>query len=633
MLELLNQYISIMKRYLLLLFAISFSLSLLAQSHLIPQPRLKNIVATQSNFTSDDMVYPASEINSFTSAGRDQDIVIGTTWYDLQSNSTMMQRIFAYDDGTIGATWTMSLQSNWSDRGTGYNYFDGTDWGPAPTQRVENVRTGWPSYAPYGENGEIICSHDFAAGELIFSWRENKGEGEWNTFTLDGPEGYNFTAWARMTTSGENRDIIHVISYLPPTQNGGGSYEGLDGAIVYSRSEDGGQTWDPENVILDGMGSDYAKAWGADDYVWAEPNAGMIAFVAFGGIADGIIMKSDDNGDSWERVTFYESPDPFFDGNGGDLPKCGGGDGYNTIAIDDDGVVHVAFGRQIHIDDTPDDNAWSYYPYSDGLIYWNETMEPLDTAQIRNDIIPEDWSELPIYQNGQLAAWTQPNGDDTLVGIAPYYASLTSMPQMTIHNGIIQIFYSAVSVGYATEEYNYRHIWGVFTEGDHQWSEQTDYTNDVFHLLSECVFPSLAPNTINGTYHIIYQTDNLPGNSLQPSGNPTHPPHENNMVYLPVSPLPVNINETNQTTSFEVSQNYPNPANRETYFSVNLNEGANIDLEIYSVTGQLIYNKNYGFKPAGKHIITLRTENYIPGVYFYTVTNGKNKVTRKMIIH
>jgi hypothetical protein len=259
-------------------------------------------------------------------------------------------------------------------------------------------------------------------------------------------------------------------------------------------------------------------------------------------------------------------------------------------------------------------------------------MEPLDTAQIRNDIIPEDWSEIPIYQNGQLVAWTQPNGDDTIVGIAPYFASLTSMPQMIIQNGIVQIFYSAVSIGYYTEEYNYRHIWGVFTEGDNQWSEQTDYTNDVFHLLSECVYPSLAPAVINNTYHIIYQEDNLPGNSLQPNGNPTHSPIENDMVYLPLSPLPVNVEETPRSTSFEVSQNYPNPAGATTYFTIELNQGANISVEVYSATGQLVFSNNYGYKPAGKHIFTLNTENYIPGVYFYTVSNGSNKVTRKMII-
>ncbi len=495
---------------------------------------------------------------------------------------------------------------------------------------IETLRTGWPSYAPYGENGEIICSHDFGAGDLIFSWRENKGTGDWNTFTLDGPEGYHFMAWPRMTTSGENRDVIHVIANLPTLQNGDVPYEGLNGATVYSRSTDGGQTWDPENVILDGMGSDYAGSWGADDYAWAEPNAGVIAFVTFGGIADGIIMKSEDDGDSWERITFYESPDPFFDGNSGDLPMCGGGDGCNTIAIDDDGVVHVAFGRQIHMDDTPDDDSWSYWPYSDGLVYWNETMPVLDTAQIKADILPEDWSDFPIYQNGQLAAWTQPNGEDTIVGVATYYASLTSMPQMVIHDGIVQIFSSSLAVGFDNEEYNFRHIWGTFTEGDGMWSAFTDYTNDVFHIFSECVYPSVAPKASNGMYHILYMTDNLPGNSVQPDP-PTHDPVNNNMVYLPLN-FQVGIEDPIESSKFEVSQNFPNPVNGQTYFTVSLNEGADLNLEVTSLMGQIVSKSDLGYKSAGTHTLTINANELASGVYFYTVSTETNKVSRKMIV-
>ena len=90
------------------------------------------------------------------------------------------------------------------------------------------------------------------------------------------------------------------------------------------------------------------------------------------------------------------------------------------------------------------------------------------------------------------------------------------MPQLVIHDGIIQIFYSGLSVGYDNEEYNFRHIWGRFTEGDNMWSEFMDYTSDVFHIFSECVYPAAAPHPVNGSYHILYETDNLPGNSLQP---------------------------------------------------------------------------------------------------------------------
>lgn len=622
-----------MKKLLLFTIAICFGVSVVAQIATVkPQAKFKTATATyQQAVDFPENTYEVSENPLVSNGERDQDIVIGTTWYDLQSNSSMANRLQVYDDGTMAAVWTFASDGSFADRGTGYNYYDGTSWGPYPTERVEDVRTGWPSYAPYGENGEIICSHTGGADGLQFSWRETRGSGDWNYFTLAGPDPdpvTNTLLWPRMMTSGENNEFIHVIACA----GNAAEYEGLTMALLYSRSDDGGQTWDPHNAILDGMTSDETSGYGGDDYAWAKPNAGYIAFVASGGLRDGIIMKSDDNGDSWEKTTFYQSAYPFFDGNGGDVPDTGGSDGYNTIAIDDDGVAHIAFGRQVILDDVPDDDSWSYRIYSDGLIYWNETMAPLDTTQLTANILPtdEEWMASSLYQNGQLAAWTQPYEEDTIVDVAIYQASLTSMPQMTIHNGVIKIFYDALAVGFDNEEYNFRHIWDRFTEGDGNWSDFTDHTDDVFHIFSECVYPALAKNNLNDTYHILFQTDNLPGNALQPDP-PTHDPVNNNMVYLPIDPLQVNVSEDLANT-FEVSQNYPNPVSGQTYFNVTLNEGANLNLEVYTITGQVVSVNDFGYKMAGTHNLNINASELASGVYFYTVSNGTDKVTRKMIV-
>ena len=56
-------------------------------------------------------------------------------------------RLYLYEDGTIGAAWIRGYDGAdpWADRGTGYNYFDGTSWGELPSARIEDVKTGWPS--------------------------------------------------------------------------------------------------------------------------------------------------------------------------------------------------------------------------------------------------------------------------------------------------------------------------------------------------------------------------------------------------------------------------------------------------------------------------------------------------------
>jgi len=627
-----------MKKLLLFVLAVGFvSIGIAQVKQYQPRDWYSTVVEKANHVkVAEQMPTYTAETNPYVGSGeRVADLVIGETKYDLQSNSSMAQRLYMFDDGTMAATWTFGMNDpNYADRGTGYNYYDGTSWGEYPTERVEDTRTGWPSIAPYGANGEIICSHTGGVPGLQFSWRENKGEGAWSYFQLAGPDGQKDLLWPRMITSGENNDVIHVIA----AAGNAATYEGLTMALLYSRSTDGGQTWDPENVILEGMGTDYTSGWGGDDYAWATPVGNTIAFVAFGGVKDGIVMKSTDGGNEWERILFYESPMPFFTGNEGTLPQCGGGDGYNAIVIDDEEMVHVAFGRQIHVDDDPAD-GWSYYPYSDGLVYWNETMDALDTSMVQADILPADWSDMYLYQNGNLAAWTQEHGEDTIVGVAPYYASLTSMPQLVAsrdanNTKIIQVFYGALAVGFKINvnevPLNYRHIWGRYTEGDGMFSEFVDYTDDSDHFFNESVYPSVAQNTQGGSYNILYMTDFMPGNSLQPDP-PTHTPVLNNMVLLEVSPLAVDIDDP-ASQSFDISQNFPNPFTGETYFHVNLNEGSQVNMDVYTLTGQKVSAKSFGHLSTGTHTLSIDANNLPSGVYFYTVTVGENKVTRKMIV-
>ena len=67
---------------------------------------------------------------------------VGNSFYDLPSNTLVGNRFYRYEDGTMATVWMRGVDTppNFDDRGTGYNYFDGTDWGPSPTQRIEDTR-------------------------------------------------------------------------------------------------------------------------------------------------------------------------------------------------------------------------------------------------------------------------------------------------------------------------------------------------------------------------------------------------------------------------------------------------------------------------------------------------------------
>lgn len=108
------------------------------------------------------------------------EVTVGNTRYDNQNNASMQNRLYLYNDGTLAATWIFGTgEPDYTNRGTGYNYFDGSNWGDIPSVRIEDVRTGWPSYAPLGTNGEIVVTHTAASG-LYISKRDQKGTGTWN---------------------------------------------------------------------------------------------------------------------------------------------------------------------------------------------------------------------------------------------------------------------------------------------------------------------------------------------------------------------------------------------------------------------------------------------------------------------
>lgn len=618
-----------MRRIVLSISMILFALTVISQSAIYRQEARLGKIFLPIGEPVEDYVNMHAEPNPFVNAIKAPDVVAGKTRYDLQSNYAMGSRMHVFPDGTIGATWTMGLvDPTFPDRGTGYNYFNGTSWGPFPTSRVEGaVRTGWPSYQPYGPSGEIICSHTGSAtGGLIFHWRANKGTGPWSSFNLLGPAEVPNLLWPRMITSGPNNETIHVIVLTAPSANGGVPYQGLDGALVYSRSSDGGVTWDPRNVVLDGVSANDLLRVRADTYAWAAAKGETIAFVVGDGYGDGIVMKSDDNGDNWTKMLYYESIDKFMNGSV-EYPQHGATDSYQHAVIDDLGRVHVAVGKQVHRTDGL--GGMFYFPYSNGLLYWNETMAPLDTTKVGRGILDASTID-PAYKLAEVIE----TANDSISGLLTpnYYASLTSMPQLVFdhQNKILYAFYSAISPGYVnTNDENYRHIWFRFSD-DYgvTWSPYTDLHNDIFHLFSECVYPS-ASATINNKVHLVYQSDNFIGGSNRPDP-PAHGHVDNDIVHLSINTV-VGLKEQ-AAQIIGIDQVYPNPARNEAWVTVQVDKPMKADISIVNLIGQQVFKNTQEFGFGGTHRLQLDLSRFESGVYFIRLSSGNQVVTRKIVV-
>ncbi len=82
----------------------------------------------------------------------------------------------------------------------------------------------------------------------------------------------------------------------------------------------------------------------------------------------------------------------------------------------------------------------------------------------------------------------------------------------------------------------------------------------------------------------------------------------------------------------EIGQNFPNPFSDETFVNISLAHSSVVSVKVFNLTGQQVYDKEYGFHQAGSCTIKITNNNIPSGVYFYTVKAGNTQVTRKMIV-
>jgi hypothetical protein len=557
--------------------------------------------------------------------------IIGTTWYDLQSNGCLQNRMYCYDDGSIGATWTMGMQATaFPDRGTGYNYYDGSTWLTQPTVRIETFRAGWPSYAPWGPNGEIVVSHDFANLKLYFMTRPVKGTGTWNQQIFNYTNGPTTLAWPRMITSGPDHNTIHLLA------NSDGAYLGQTFAVVYSRSLDGGTTWDIENEVLDGTGADFYTEVTADQYIWANPVGDTIAFLVASAWHDLFMMKSQDNGDNWQKTIIWENPYPLFDWNVTVTDTFFCVDNSACIALDHTGKAHVAFGinRVIH---AAVGTSYNYFPFVDGIGYWNEDMQTFSSDL--NALAPPQYgyANSELKENENYIGWTQDvDGDgvitfiNTSTGFPKSYRELgiSTMPTITISpDNSIAVIFSSTTETYDNTQWNYKKLW-MRTKIDGTWGDFTNLTQDIVHIFDESIYPVAFP-TWDGAVNLLYNNDASPGTALDTD----HDYQQNYTTYMNVD-VSVGIKENpaidKASESLDIS---PNPTDGLVIASYSIGSASDITLVVSDVSARTVVSKALGWKDAGEYRCTFNLEGLSRGIYFISLKTDRQDVTKKLVVN
>lgn len=638
-----------MKKLLLCGIALTVALSVSAQNRAGNKVTLKNasrynkVATAQMQTTGIDNFTPvrvpaapsASVSQSYRTSSTQSEYVIGNTLYDLQSNRGPARRIVNNGDGTISAAWTFSAnQSGYPDRGTGYNYYDGSAWGALPTARTEGVRTGFANIAVSGGSEYTLAHNGGGAGVLL---TRTKGAGAWTTYTPVGGTSPGSDVWWRLATGGANGNTVHAI--VNSQGSGTTPILGQNGPLTYSRSQDGGVTWDIQHVVLPGCDSSFYAGFSAENYS-IDCSGNTVVIAACDLMCDVVMWKSSDNGTTWTKTIIEAAPIAAYntaadyaplisdvDGDGvGDTILSNAGD--MNVTLDNNGMVHATWSLMRCLDDdTTAGTSLGVFLTTSGIMYWNEGMSaPAEVAGL-------------VDQNGD-GQFTLPAGNGTDLPFGRYgNGGLTIHPQIGFDgNNNVFLVYSAVSEATDTINYNaaLRHIFLTYSSDmGATWSTPEDLVPSAAQggdgEYQEGVWPSIAKNNGNNV-HIVYQRDPCPEYFV--NNTSVYGPQNtstNDIIYVSWT-NPVGVSEITNANSFSMSQNYPNPVNGTTRFELNLNANSDVTVELYNVLGKLVKTETLNNLNAGSNVITLDLAGFNAGLYTYSVTVGAEKLTRTLMV-
>ncbi|MBT3622075.1 MAG: T9SS type A sorting domain-containing protein [Flavobacteriales bacterium] len=604
------------------------------------------IIMTGEEALSHLMVNPNPTTSSNTKSASSNEVFIGTTTYDLQSNAAVQNRIVHHANGTISAGWTTSQELNvsFSDRGTGYNYFDGTSWGTIPTNRLENSRGGWPSIIAMGSGKEASVTHNTDNSYINMTHRSAVGTGNWTEqiiSPIDSNGIYRDLTWNRTAVGGLNKETLHMVGIANASDTVNIIY-GIPNALLYYRSQDEGVTWDIKDMQLPTLDSANFNRFSGDSYsLTAQGETVVLAY--FNDWGDSFIIKSTDNGTTWTKTIFLDFPvDKYTIDSGLDLDNDDtldnvySTDNYGTVILDPSGEAHVFYGIMMYLDDDLTDASSSWFPGVNGIAYWNESMGPdltpatvQDTSLWYSDMMNNNIiAEAPdLDGDGQVA------GVDSSGGYALYYSSRASMPNAGLSaNGDIYLSFSAYTENADNGTQVYRHLYVTkSSDGGSTWEIPVDITpNVVWSGMKECVFGSMAP-TVDDKLRIVYQMDNEPGLIVRGDEDFVE---SNDIVYLEIDTAGLFDGTTSISENNKIITNlsvFPNPANELTTLAISLERTKQVKITIVDLLGKEITTQEKVMS-SGMTTETIDVSDYQNGIYFINLQVGTQVTTKKLVI-
>ena len=561
--------------------------------------------------------------------------VLGVTTYDLQSNNSIHDRIAMDTSGNISVVWTASLEntSTWDDRGAGYSYYDadGETWTLSPRYpRVETARCGWPSILYDADGGEHIISHNTVSEVLKLNSRAVRGDDSspWTEKTISTSNGYML--WNRAAMGGANGNTMHIVAqeYGPDSAN----FQNIYNAIVYYRSQNKGQSFDIVEQILPGLDS---ASVGVGQVISADAcaiatNGDHIAIGVFNFCNDVILVESFNNGTSWTSKVVYDFPYKGFDDFWANYDTLGlGADAYletsdatGTITIDDNDVVHMAWGRMKIVNDVTQPGYYSYLTFVDSLRYYRNSS--------------------PAY-NGFAGNWVDANNDSMFLSTRGYYryANIVSYPNIASGNDSLYMVYAGITdttVSGIDQTTRLFHVFLVRSGDDGvTWSEPVDLTP--YGGFDECVYGDIY-GKVDDRIRVVYQKDAYPSiyvsyaSATNPSTNYTwqQTPSDNDIVYLEITLGGQGIGiGLEKVLNRNESGVYPNPSEGIIDLNLVVYQDLDVAITVHDMNGRVVHTYP-GKVEKGRNEIRMDLSHLQPGTYIINMLADGEVLTEKVMI-
>jgi len=540
------------------------------------------------------------------------DTMIGTSFYEYQSNGSSGDRIVICEDGSIYFCWMKLF--GWpyppSPRHIYYNWIspEGNLLNPDGTQISDISGSGYcqMSYI-FGNRGAIAYHCENGTNPtyvtLAIEW-DPPGSGFYDYFNPpdeifpQSPDSPGRLFWPYITVDRNNH--IHIVS----TENTDRRIQ----RMAYTRSEDAGTTWTTLELV------DTVQV--ISSVLDASPVSDRV-ILAYAKTQDtttqwnnDIVYFSSDSGTAWDwrygmiNVTDY--------GNDDDSLWA-----YTDLdaIIDYNDYVHIIWNAQWVIDQSVHYKTYLFH-------YSEETGEITEITHHPDSLwtnISGVWNRpvckmsLGIIEDSQFSShifttWTQFDTSDVSAagfGNGELYASF-SPDRGSTWSVPVNLTNSQSSGCYPGE-----------CESDH-WSSLADRVELIGDHYAKLRYT--------------YMNDKDAGAVIQdpPEGVAT----ENPVIYGEfLIDLMIAVPEIdNRPTNFSLNQNYPNPFNARTTISFELEKPSLVLLEIYDITGAKVETLTDELLPAGSHDITWNANNVASGVYYYKLTDSNSSETRQAVL-